>query len=344
MQLNAQSYTFSNQIVKSFSVQKNATLDVYNKYGKIHFITWDKDSVNITIDYFISANKFDKLEKMKQSVNFDFVPSKYFVSAKTQLGNKSQDIVQNINDMFTIFGSSIQIDYTIKIPADINLKIENKFGDIYIDDVLGTVILNISNGDFKANNLGGSSNDLDLSFGNSSITNIKNARITGSYEDIYIKNCNKISLNTKSSKITIDDAEEIKINAKRDKYYIGNVNNLSGISTFTDFLIRNLYDQVLFDYKYGNVHIDNISKKFSTIKTTSKYTDFRLYFDKTSSFDVDISQTNGNLNFEKDAFDIKQTVVTESKKTYSVGKIGTQNTNAKLSMNAELGNIDLIVK
>ena len=344
MQSTAQNYTYSNRIIKSFSVQKNATLDVYNKYGKIHFITWEKDSVNITIDYLLTASKQEKIEKMKQSVRFDFVPSKYFVSAKTQIGNKSDDIVQNINDMVTIFGSSIQIDYTIRIPADINLKIENKFGDIYIDDVAGNVSLKLSNGDLKANKLTGNANDLDLSFGNSSITNIDNARITAIYEDVYIKSTNKISFNTKSSKITIDDVEDVKSISKRDKYYIGNMNSMSGNSTFSDFTIRNLNDEMLFDFKYGNVHVDNISKKFSMIKTTSKYTDFRLYFDKTSSFDVDIAQTSGSLNFSKDVFDLKQNTVVETKKTYSVGKVGSLNTNAKLSMTAELGNIDLIAK
>ena len=57
----------------------------------------------------------------------------------------------------------VEINYYISIPEYLNLKIENKYGDVYMEDITGDFSISISNGSFKANSLGKNSS-INLTF------------------------------------------------------------------------------------------------------------------------------------------------------------------------------------
>ncbi|HBF89414.1 MAG TPA: hypothetical protein DDX39_12300 [Bacteroidales bacterium] len=340
----AQEFTYANVVERRFVVQKNATIDIYNKYGKIHLISWEKDSVYITIDYEIKANKVEKLEKMKTDLEFEFVPSQFYLTAKTQIGKRANDIMSSINDIVSLSGNSVMINYTVYVPENVNLKIENKFGDVYIDDVKGNLNLKLSNGDLKINRLEGTNNELDLSFGDATFNYINSARITCLYEDVYVKKSNKLIVNSKSSKITLDYIDNLKTNSKRDNFYIGNLMSLYGESTFSDFSIRDFSTEIIFDFKYGDVDIDNIQADFVLIKASSKYTDIKLFFEKTSAYSVDITHKYLELTYPKEISEISEKISEDTKTNYVYGTIGNGSKKSKISLTAENGSLNLIQK
>ena len=48
----------------------------------------------------------------------------------------------------------VEINYYINVPEYLNLKIENKYGDVYMEEYNGDFSVSVSNGSFKANSLG----------------------------------------------------------------------------------------------------------------------------------------------------------------------------------------------
>ena len=174
--LRAQTYSESQKITRTFLAGSETRLDLNNKYGTIPVIPWNKDSVRIDINLFIKSSSASKLEKLKRNVDFDFTDTKYYISASTVFGSRGGSFFSDLRDLGgTIIPSKndVTIDYTVQVPPGMSVNITNKYGDIYIDDMLGNVSVNLSNGDIKANSLKGESN-ISLNFGNGIINELNN--------------------------------------------------------------------------------------------------------------------------------------------------------------------------
>ena len=142
--------------IKTIPVDRETSLEVFSKYGNIQITQWKKDSAMIRAEIKAVASNKEKLEKMFNGVTINMTESKYLIRAET-------NFTQNINMIFESFkgmtsklisyDSRIEINYYINIPEYLNLKIENKYGDVYMEDNTGDFSIALSNGSFKANSL-----------------------------------------------------------------------------------------------------------------------------------------------------------------------------------------------
>ena len=131
-----------------------------NKYGDIHLIPWEKDSVVFEIDFSVTSNKQAKVDKIFDYVDFDFKATAYYVIAQTVFEGQNSFWREMADVASTIFssGTNTRIDYTVYFPAGNDVRIENKFGNIYTTDHTGKVDITLSNGDLKAFPSGGPPN------------------------------------------------------------------------------------------------------------------------------------------------------------------------------------------
>ncbi|MBN1599432.1 MAG: hypothetical protein JW894_14150 [Bacteroidales bacterium] len=280
------SQVYSDRQVHSYKITDKTSVEVSNKYGKIHVVTWDKDSVKFDVDFRISANNYQKMQKLKDNISFEFTSTKYYVVAKTQIVS-SAGIFSDFVDAF-IPSSQVTINYMVYIPKYINFKIENKFGDIYMDDFNGNLEIILSNGDLKANKLSGSP-VIKVSSGDGTINNIQNGMVYVSYSDLRIKNAKDLKMETRSSRIAIDLVDKANIDSRRDKYNVEEVSELVASGYFTDINIENLKKELRASLKYGNLGVDDISNTFSFINVNSEYTDVDLFFKWNTSYNLDIT-------------------------------------------------------
>src|SRR3972149_1755609 len=154
----AQVPEYTQRVTRSFKVNSTATVDIANKYGKVQVVTWDNDSVKFIIDLRIKAKDQQKLQKLKQSIDFEFTTGQFFVIAHTVLGQSSQDIFKDIVDIAGTYlstANSVTINYTVMVPDYTPLKIENKFGDVFIDNLDNNLSLTLAYGDLTAGRLNG---------------------------------------------------------------------------------------------------------------------------------------------------------------------------------------------
>ena len=335
-QLAGQEYT--RKITKAYRVNNSTTIDIYNKYGKVHIVTWDQDSVRFDIDLRIKANSDAKVNKLKNNIDFDFTGTEYYVIAKTRIGNNSNAIFSDLADLAGSLMQSdnkVNIDYLVMMPKHINLKIENKFGDVYIDDLDGNVNLTLSNGELKANDLKGNT-VINLNSGDGVVNFIKDGNVSISYSNFHVKNTDKLTMDSRSSVINIDKADFLKLISRRDKYYLPEITDLYGESYFTDFTIHQLSDELNYSLKYGNLSIENITKGFSFIQVNSEYTDIDLVFDRGVAYDIDITHhSDVILNYPRQISNLQTKVINEDdKQNLTYGKIGSGATTSKVKINA----------
>ena len=85
-------FTETKQVNKRFKLTPETQVEITNKYGKIKINTWEKDSIIFDIKIRVEDKKLSRLEKLVSEVDFDFVNSEHYVTARTQVGENRSSL------------------------------------------------------------------------------------------------------------------------------------------------------------------------------------------------------------------------------------------------------------
>lgn len=333
---SAQDHTDKRSVRRSFPVSLETTLEVHNKYGKIQVATWDKDSVAIEVDINLSESSSSKLKKLKEGTQISFTGTKSYIIAKTVIESESGRIASELKSISnTISGSNkrIEINYMVYLPAHMDVVLNNKFGDIYMDDLDGQVDITLSNGVLKANRLKGNAS-ISLSFGNGMIRSLGSANLKLSYSDMVLNEVSQLDLSSKSSKLNVDSVNVLKIDSRRDKLYFTHVEYLYGKGNFTQIWVYDLMRESDLYMKYGELTIEHVMPGFNKIYVESDYTDMTLYYDKAVSLEFDILHHKKAL-LRLPGSDVLSEETPSGKDHFrTVGTMGSNTPTGKLSIDA----------
>lgn len=338
-------FTETREFSRKFKVTPETRIEISNKYGKIDLNTWEKDSVVINVSIKIEERKLSKLEQTLNDIDFDFTFSDYFLIARTRIGTGRSPLENEIMKLKeTVFqsGSNLEINLNVWLPGKNNLKVENKFGDIFIDDYLGETEISLSNGNLKANDFKGKVNLL-LNFADASINSFSQGRIDSNYSDIFLKSAGSVRVTSKSTTWEILEIKNLNADSRRDKFRIRMANTIDGKGSFTSFRLNELIDKMNVRSEYGDLDIEKINQGFSTIFIESKSTDINLYFNPESAFRFDITHTKSEIDFCSEMKIEAQNILEEKdKKTQIKGYYGKKATlKEKLFINSVAGQINV---
>lgn len=338
-------FTETKEINKQFAVSPETRIEISNKYGKIDINTWDKDSVVMDIKIRVEEKKLSKLEDAVRGIDFDITDSQNYLIVRTNVEkNKSE-----LGKEFTRFKESVlksdgnvQVDYTIWMPAINELKVENKFGDVYIGDYQGKIDINVSNGNLKAHNFEGDLN-LVLSFADATINTIKTGYLDCNFSELYVKKAESIRIKSKSTEFEFQKVMDLNAESRRDKFRIREVDVIDATSSFTTIRINELTDRMKLRSEYGDLDIEKTAVDFSTISIESKSTDMNLYFDEASKFDFEITTSKSEVDFcDEIEIEQKETLDEKEKSLRQTGNFGRKSEKAsKLIINATSGEISI---
>jgi hypothetical protein len=342
LKLSAQNSSETRNYIRTLHVSSESSLEVFNKYGTVQVTQWKKDSAMIRAEVKAVATSKDKLGKMFDGISINMTESRYNIRAETSF-------TQNIGMLFESFkgmtskiiqyDSKVEINYYISIPEYLNLKIENKYGDVYMENNSGDFTITISNGSFKANSLGKNAR-LNLSFCNATISSIASGKIDASFSEISSGEVGDVSINSISSKYEFKKAGIVTIESRRDKFFIDNITAIKGTSYFTDFNLKNLTQEANLSTRYGNLTIDQIDHGFQSVNLNTGYSDVSLGFEPGSSYNLDIRQLNAFLDISDKSAKTEKKVLSEDKKEFiTSGTVGKNPGASKLSIDATHGDI-----
>lgn len=337
-------FTESKQIIKRYKVTPETRVEITNKYGKININTWEKDSVVFSIKIKVEDKKLSRLEKQINGINFDFINSQHFVIARTKVGENRSTLekeVLNFKEAVLQADGKIEIDFTVWMPKTNQLKIENKFGDIYVDDYLGDIDINLSNGNLKAHDFGGKTN-LKLSFADATINQLKTGKLDCNYSEIYIKKADKLQITSKSSDFEITEINEINTDSRRDKFRIQTIDILAAKGSFTNYRISEINNNLNVKTEYGDIDINKMAPDFKSVFIESKSTDINLYFSDKSEFGFEITHTKSQTYFSRKTEIKKEEVLDEKEKRVKLtGNFGSSSKPVKLIINTSGGSINI---
>lgn len=316
--------TESRQLSKLFKINKNSIIDISNKYGDISIETWNKDSVLVEIFVQVSEKSRDKLKKKMNGISFELTQSGHYVVIGTIIGDSRNVIMSEFTKLKENVGmgdTQVEINMKVKMPDYLELRINNKFGNIYLYDYKGDISIDMANGKLKANDLFGYAN-IKINFGDAFINTIDSGVLEVYYGKLNLASARKIRITSKTSDITITEVEQLFANSSRDTYRIRMINDFETTSSWTDFEITEFHNKSDVRMTYGDIAIENIKSTFETIYIDSRSSKINLTFDKKADVNFDIT-SNKEVNLPFSSKIDKKEQIDQAEKLYRyLGRTG----------------------
>lgn len=346
--LTSQTYSEKREESKTYRLKPGTLVQVSNKYGNVNIMNWEKDSVRFEVSISVQSKQPSKLNKILTSIDCEMVSTASVISARTVFHDNSatfwKDVVSYAGKVVNT-SNNLQIHYTVYLPEANPVKIENKFGNIYLDNRKGKTDIILSNGDLQARDFTGYLK-LNLEFGSGSIQEAGEAQININYSDLYLQKVNKLNLISRSSTLELDEAATIEMESVRDKMTIKSCASLSGDVSFSRIRVNELKTVCSLTTKYGELKINGIPKEFINVFIKSEYTDVLLGISPMASYSLDMiydTKTIVNLPPAIDNQLKKETINAKYSTIKANGTIGKSEAS-QITITAKAGSIALMNK
>jgi hypothetical protein len=336
-------------ITRSFKIPGDGHISIINKYGPVVINTWKKDSVYVKIEVTAYGKNDKSVNKIMDRVDFDFDQNTKYLLIATVLDRSSgffTEVWNNLGDYSKTLLSQnqLKIEYTIWLPSTLSLEVSNKFGDVYFEDYIGDLDIELSHGNFRAGNLKGRL-DLDLSFGNSDLKSVGQAELILKATESDFDQIAKATIHSSSSEITIEKIGSLRLDSRSDRrILIKNAGTISGASRFSKVQIDSFEEDLKLELNYGSLRINNLKPGFSRIDLQGKTTEINLNFSEGNYLDFEYTGnenklfiTSGDNMLKKEYIDSKEKIVRIN------GMLGLKNTATpgKVILHTESGEVNV---
>jgi len=326
-----------NEILKkSYTpASKNTKLEVSSNFGNINLVTWDNNSIDVSIklesEGFSDKEISDILDKIDLKTN----ESAAVISIKTDL--KSYNFTSRKNKSF-------KINYEIKMPDNHPLSLKNEFGNIFMTDYKGKADINLEYGDLTA----GSMQELHLrnEFGKVNIESITSGDFDLEYiNEFSLQTADRLILKSEFSKLEISTVSAIEFDVEYGKLEIGEVNDYDGNAEFCSISIDTIFDNFNLDAEYasGTIEINQVSKNIKSFNLDTSFSKSELTLEKGSNFKFDTDHSFGKLNLKSQDvnFTMKEKDMNEESYQGTIGKTPNQ-ANTTMRIKTSYGGCTII--
>jgi hypothetical protein len=191
---------------KEFEKKKNITqiydlsasdrVSLSNKFGNIKVNTWTESKIKVEVEIEVNAQTEDKATKILDGITINHSKEGGVVSFKTKIDNdktggnrmnRSDDgnhedcescDEKNKNKNGSWGNLGMKINYTVFLPASTTMKLYNEFGNTTLSNYSGALDAHNKFGNFIAETLSSSENEIFVEFGNAEIKSLSKPDLT----------------------------------------------------------------------------------------------------------------------------------------------------------------------
>ncbi len=315
-------------IQKNFKVSPSAKIEIDNKFGKVHINTWDKNEVDVKVEIDVEGSR--NLEEVLNSIHIEFD----FENGGNYLGMQTQ-----FDDIRT--KASYSVNYIVNIPKKNSLSVSNKFGDVYLSDINGPVKLVLGYGQLKAERIAGSL-ELEMEFGSgmSQIAYVNKGNLDIKYTKITIDKAGPLKIDAQFSEVFSDDLSSANVEMKYGKLISGKVGTIDGNFSFSDFETALLAGNIDLDCKHNHVQIGKVDASVNELFFDGKFSKMDVGLTSENNFKFDFRLKFGDLKQKGIQLMFDYAEIDKTEKSYR-GVIGNRNTSGMFRVIAEYGDLVL---
>jgi hypothetical protein len=331
-------YTKKKTINKEFTVNANAKLNIDNSFGNVDIVTWNENRIVIEVSIETHGNSEEKTQKRLDAIDVNFSATQSLVSAKT---------IFNKNGKKNWFGNnnntSMEINYTIKMPVSNSLDLSNDYGAININRLEGHAKISCDYGQLIIGELMADDNMISFDYtSKSTIGYMKSGKINADYSGFTLDKTERLNLNADYTNSTISEVNEINYNSDYGKITIEKAGTVVGIGDYISHHIGTVSKSININADYGSIKIDRLTATVNNVIIKSDYTGIKVGYDSGLSFDFIIDLQYASLKGEGE-LTVQQRNERNSSKKLS-GFHGSQNSGNTININSEYGGLTLTKK
>lgn len=295
------------EIKREFAVSSSPILSISNEFGTIRIIEGSSDKIIFKITITGKGKDSDAAKKYAESVDVNFKQSSSNISAKT--------IFEKIR---CENNCGRNVDYEVTVPKNTKQVLENKFGDIKLNNTVEPLEIKLEFGKLYANEL--SEADLSIQHGGGTINK-----------------CDKMKIKSRFSKYKFGEIGSMSGSISYDGIDVEALANGDIKSDFSNMDIENLKGSFhAKDFTYGSLKIANVSDNFSNIKVNSSFSTVKVGLTKNHNFKTTLYSSFGSIKTGSVVFYEK----TLDKKDVVVGIAGKiKEPSATVEISSSYGNI-----
>ena len=286
---NGDKYRYEAQklVEQSFNVDANPILEMVGKYSDFIITPWDQQQIDFKVKIIVKSNDEDKLKAKFNSIDVKFEQIGNKVTAETVFGDYK----------YRTFNGSMTIKYYVKVPRDVFMELETKYGDIKVETVAKKLEVDIKYGDLKADSLL-ADNSIDIKYGDININYAKNIHLELDYGDAKVRSCNYLDGELKYSNIYITDINEGKL---ENKYSTVRIEKAAKIvfddNAYSDLKVSNVTNSMIADLRYTDLKA-TVTALVPTIDIDGQYSDVIVYINGDASFNYNLRSSYSDIIFK----------------------------------------------
>ena len=299
---------YERKLSKEFSVNSSPTLTISNEFGKINIKEGTGDKIIFDVLITGKGKNESEAKQLSDAVNINFTQTGNAVFSKTSLGKI------NCKDC----GRSVDIKITA--PKNTKYILQNKFGDITMNNASAPVEIKLEFGKLYAKELVKA--DIDVKHGGTRINKCENLEISSGFSKNKFGVIGSLSGKVEQGGFDIEEVSSANIE--------------SGFSKITIDRLKKSF--VAKRIAHGSLKIDKIDNDFTEIKVDASFSKLQLFFSEKNNFKTILSSSFGNINIGKLTFLEKSL----DKKDAVIGVIGkVKDPAAKVDISNSHGNISI---
>jgi hypothetical protein len=278
---------------KERQINPGARVTISNKFADLTILSSKKDIAILETSLTVTTKSEKDTEKILEAleeIDFEGDASNIrldlilFKNSVNIMGSKRLTLVNGNVIRF----SEYKISHILYLPEQVNLNIDNKYGEIVIPAIIGWLQLNTYDGDTRAGNISGQV-EIESKYSEIEIGTSEKLNLNLYDSEIEAGKTGDMTINTKYSDVDISEAGTTVISSYDDKINIKISTSVELNAKYTDYIFEknhamkmDLYDcnitggsatELYVESKYSTVDIDRANK----ISLTSSYDDeFKL--------------------------------------------------------------------
>ena len=278
----------SKEYSESYDVSQGVTLNTDTKYSDVELLTWDKSVIDILVEIEVEASSKSRAEEALEKIDVRISKSGNNVSLVTEFENGWSRNVKT------------KIKVTINAPKWVNLDMDNSYGDLFIQEVTGLVLLDLKYGNMKVGSLTRMNekpySQIDMAYSNAEIDELGWLELEISYSDMEINSSQMLFVENKYSKLSGEKAGGIITEGAYDKYTFEEIDSFVGELKYSGIKFGTLNKTLDLHSGYTGVKIGTLSKGFDKVDASLSYGNLTMGLESGASFKFEGEAKYGSVN------------------------------------------------
>lgn len=255
-------------ISKSINTNGIDLFFISNNRGNINIKTGDINEVRVEASISIKVDKDEFLDSALAGVDIELIKFGNTIELNNPLAkicdcnvpSRRKQRKQKTADGKKYEIEDFTISYDITMPLNLNLEVDNKYGNVSIEDLNANLDATLFKGKLNAGNIA-KELKLNLKYSDGVIGNFETGKVDLFYANTKLGNAKNLEVNAKYSKVDIDGSDKLElIGFKSDFEIFETVNLVSGDIKYGTINLNSNTQEVDFVFFKSNMNCANINK------------------------------------------------------------------------------------